>query len=134
MIGSFMTGSANLIRNREIQSSDGLKMSERENRDSHRFHLELPVRVRWKDLSGKSRETTGMTRNVSRSGAFIVCDTPMREGCAVDFEVELPLPLAGSIKSRTLARGRVVRNSSRGERVEGYEHGIRFDRFIFARF
>ena len=109
-------------------------MSERDNRDSHRFHLELPVRVRWKDLSGNRRETTGMTKNVSRSGAFIVCDTPMKEGCAVDFEVELPLPLAGTIKSRTSARGRVVRNSSQGGRAEGYEHGIRFDQFIFMRF
>ena len=120
--------------NREVQSTDRLKMSARESRDSHRFHLELPVRVRWKDLSGNRRETTGRTKNVSRSGAFIVCDTPIKEGCAVDFEVELPLPLAGTIKSRMSALGRVVRNSSQVRRAEGYEHGITFDQFIFTRF
>jgi hypothetical protein len=64
----------------------------------------------------------------------MVCDTPIKEGCAVDFEVELPLPLAGSIRSRMSACGRVVRNSSQVGGAEGYEHGIAFDQFIFTRF
>ena len=134
IIGSSITGGTNLNRNSELRSSDRSKMSERENRNSHRFHLELPIRVRWKDLSGNIRETTGRIKDVSRSGAFIVCDTRIREGCSVDFEVELPIPLAGTIKSRMSACGRVVRGGTRVERAEGYEHGIAFDQFTFTRF
>ncbi len=108
-------------------------MSDQEKRYKERYDLELPVMVRWKDRSGYTREATGTAKNISPLGAFLVCNSPIGEGCALDLHFDDPIDLAGSIPSRISARGTVVRDVAGAEHVAVYGHGIVFDRFSFTR-
>jgi hypothetical protein len=108
-------------------------MSEQEKRYNERYGLELPITVRWKDGSGRRRDANGTTKNMSPSGAFIVCDSPIGEGCAIDLDIDIPVALGGSILSRISASAKVVRDVTGTEYSRGYGHAIRFDRFSFTR-
>ena len=109
-------------------------MSDRDKRYKERYDLELPVMVRWKDRAGHTREAPGTARNISPSGALLVCDSPIGEGCAIDLHFDDLLDLGGSIPSRISATGTVLRDAAEAEHVDGYGHGIMFERFSFARF
>lgn len=108
-------------------------MSDREKRDNERYDLELPVTVRWKDTSGQTREALGTAKNISPLGAFLVCNSPIGEGCAIDLHFDDPVDLGGSIPSRISATGKVVRDVSGAGHAAVYGHGIVFDRFSFTR-
>jgi hypothetical protein len=43
-----------------------------ERRVDRRYHVELPLRVTWRDADGKSCEADGMARDISRTGIFFV--------------------------------------------------------------
>ena len=47
-------------------------VTDRERRFERRFHVELPVRLSWKDPVGLIRTVTGVSRNISRSGIYFV--------------------------------------------------------------
>lgn len=108
-------------------------MSDREKRDNERYDMELPIAVRWKDWSGRTREAIGMTRNMSPSGAFIVCNSPIGAGCAVDLDIDFPIVLGGCIPCRISASATIVRDITGAKHSAGYGHGITFDRFSFTR-
>jgi hypothetical protein len=108
-------------------------MPDREQRYKERYDLELPLTVRWKDRSGRTREANGTTKNISPLGAFLVCDSPIGEGCAVDLHFNDPIDLGGSIPSRISARGTVVRDVSGIEHAAVYGHRVKFDHFSFVR-
>ena len=108
-------------------------MSDQEKRYKERYNLELPVSVRWKDRSGLRRESSGTAKNISPLGTFLVCDSPIGEGCTVDLHFDDPIDLAGSIPSGISARGTVVRDVVGVEHTASYGHGIVFDRFGFTR-
>jgi len=109
-------------------------MSDQEKRDNERYDLELPVMVRWKDRSGHTREAPGTAKDISPLGAFLVCDSPIGEGRAVDLHFDDPIDLGGCIPSRISARGTVVRDVVGVEHTARYGHGIVFDHFSFVRF
>jgi len=104
-----------------------------ERRSQERYDLELPVTVRWKDRSGRTRESTGTTQNMSPSGAFIVCDGPIGKGFAIDVHINIPVALGGYILSRISAKGKVVRDVTQSGPVGTCGHGIMFDHFSFTR-
>jgi hypothetical protein len=108
-------------------------MSDQDKRYKERYDLELPVMVRWKDGGGCTREAPGTARNISPSGAFLVCVRPIGKGCAVHLDFDDPLDLGGCIPSRISATGTVLRGAAGAERAESYGHGIVFERFSFAR-
>jgi hypothetical protein len=108
-------------------------MSDQDKRYKERYDLELPVMVRWKDDGGRTREAPGTARNISPSGAFLVCVRPIGKGCAVHLDFDDPLDLGGCIPSRISASGTVLRDAAEVEHAEGYGHGIMFDRFSFTR-
>jgi hypothetical protein len=108
-------------------------MSDQEKRDNERYDLELPVMVRWEDTSGHTREAFGTAKNISPLGAFLVCDSPIGEGRAIDLNFDDPIDLGGCIPSRISARGTVVRDIPNPVHAAGYGHGIMFDRFSFMR-
>ena len=108
-------------------------MSEQDKRYKERYDLELPVMVRWKDSGGCKREAPGTARNISPSGVFLVCVSPIGKGCAVNLDFNDPLDLGGCIPSRISATGTVLRGAAEAEHAEGYGHGIEFERFSFAR-
>ncbi|MBW1771176.1 MAG: hypothetical protein JRE24_11270 [Deltaproteobacteria bacterium] len=108
-------------------------MSDREKRCEERYDLELPVMVKWQDGGGRTREAPGTARNISPLGAFLVCVSPIGQGCAVDLDFDDPLDLGGCIPSRISATATVLRDAGQAEHVEGYGHGIMFERFSFTR-
>lgn len=108
-------------------------MSGDEKRDHERYGLELPVKINWNDTSGTEREATGTTKNISSSGALIVCNSPIEEGCNIDVRIDFPISLAGVRKSRVKARGTVVRDAHVSNPFQVYGRGIRFDNLSFSR-
>jgi hypothetical protein len=106
-------------------------MPEPEKRDTERYGLELPIRVTWKDGAGQEQESTGITRDISSSGAYVVCDCPLEEGCRICLLIDFPISFLGVKKSRVAARGRVVRDNILSN--QAYGHGIVFDHFSFTR-
>jgi len=79
------------------------------------------------------KESTGTTKNMSPSGACVVCDSPIGEGCAIDLHINIPVALGGSILSRISAKGTVVRDVTEPGPTGGYGHGIMFDHLSFTR-
>ena len=108
-------------------------MSDLEKRKNQRYGLELSIAVTWKDKSGFTRETIGRTENISPAGAFIVCESPIAEGCAIDLRFDRPIALGGSPKSRISTSGTVVRNMTGAGPAAGYGHGVMFAHFRFTR-
>lgn len=108
-------------------------MSDLYKRKNQRYGLELSIAVTWKDKSGYTRETRGMTKNISPAGAFIVCESPIEKGCAIDLRFDLPIALGGSPKSRISAKGTVVRNVTEAKPGTGHAYGVMFAHFHFTR-
>jgi hypothetical protein len=105
-------------------------LSDQDKRYKERYDLELPVRVRWKDRFGHTREAPGTAGNISPLGAFLVCDGPWGEGCAVDLHFDDPIDLRGCIPSRISASGTVVRDVPGVKYGRVYGHGIVFERIF----
>ena len=109
-------------------------MSDDEKRVRVRYNLELLVRLRWTDPSGDEREETGTTKNISSTGAFMICNSEIKTGSTVDMEIELPISLGGRpTKSCVSATGRVVRNIPLAGPFSGYGYAVTFDRYKFLR-
>jgi hypothetical protein len=81
-----------------------------ERRNFVRYSLRLPIIFKWKDPLGQSQQGAGFSRDISPSGAFVLCAAPPVEGTDFVMEVLLP-PLAGSARTglRLQATGRVIR-------------------------
>ncbi len=108
-------------------------MSDQNRRYEERYDLELPVTVSWEDRSGRTREAPATAKNISPLGAFLVCNSPIEQGCAIDLHFDDPIDLGGCIPSRISASGKVVRDIVETEHAAGHGHGIVFDRFSFTR-
>ena len=89
--------------------------------------------VKWKDESGCVMESTGTIKNMSPSGACVVFDSPIGEGCVIHLHIDIPVALGGSILSRISAKGRVVRSVGEPDSAEAFGHGIMFDHLSFTR-
>jgi hypothetical protein len=118
---------------KESEALDSLEKSGLEKRLNERFGLELPVVAKWQGKSGETRLAWGKTKDISHSGAFIVCDSAIGEGCPVDIRIDLPISLLGLMESRISVSATVVRNAPEPEPAIGYGHGILFDYFHFRR-
>ena len=108
-------------------------MSGQQKRENERYGLELPAKVTWRDTSGNIRETAGIIRDLSSSGAYIVCDSPIGKGCEIYVEIERSVKIAKTISSRVSARGKVVRDVMMSPPDTGHGYGVIFDHFSFAR-
>jgi hypothetical protein len=106
-------------------------MNNQDKRADERYGLELSSMVKWKDDSGNTRLMPGRIKNVCHAGAFIVCDSPIGKGRAIDVHIDLPFVMGSFIRSRIFASGRVVRGSFASEGL--YGHGIKFDQVSFSR-
>jgi hypothetical protein len=75
-----------------------------------RFKLRAPVIFRWRDQSGRRKERVGYTRDISISGAFVICSTPPPLGTAVQLEIHLPPLERDTLQHLNLeVKGKVVR-------------------------
>lgn len=76
-------------------------------RQDHRYRLAAQVSFTCGGGKGDLREGTGLTRDISKSGIFILAPTPPPLDTAILLEVTLPLSEAPGTKLRS--HGRVVR-------------------------
>ncbi|MBU4491406.1 MAG: PilZ domain-containing protein [Euryarchaeota archaeon] len=109
-------------------------MTKTERRDCERYVFELPIQIMWKDAAGKVKEETGISRDISSSGAFMICRDfiDVDSECGIDLQIDLPV-VTKSSKSRVSAHGRVVRNVSLTNPDTGYGYGIIFDNYEILR-
>jgi hypothetical protein len=108
-------------------------MSDQDKRYKERYDLELPFTVRWKDRSGRTRQANGTTKNMSPLGAYLVCDSPIGDGCVIDICFDKPVALGGCIPSRISATGTILRDVAGIEHAAVYGHRVKFERFSFTR-
>lgn len=82
--------------------------------DMERYRIVAPIRFRWKTDSGSWREGSGITRDVSQGGVFVLCHPVPVPGSAIEVTVELP-PLGGLKAPLVLhGKGTVVRVEPNG--------------------
>jgi phosphoribosyl 1,2-cyclic phosphodiesterase len=93
--------------------SHAMQIGGSERRVDRRYHVELPLRVTWRDLDGKSCETHGLAKDISRTGIFFVVPTVIR----ADEPVQLELVLPDEITHRGELRIKFVARPVRQERV-----------------
>jgi hypothetical protein len=108
-------------------------MTKIERRDCERYVFDLPIQAMWKDAAGEVKKETGITRDISSSGVFMICKNLIDRECEIDFRIDLP-SLAEDANSRVSARGKVVRNVSVTNPDTGYNgYGIMFDNYKILR-
>ncbi|UCD87506.1 MAG: PilZ domain-containing protein [Desulfobacterales bacterium] len=108
-------------------------MSETEKRHTERYGLEFPVHVRWKNALGQLKQEMGTTRDMSRSGMYMTCSSPIDEGCKIDLEIDLTICAGAGTKGSVSVGGRVVRNIPPTGPDRGYGHAVVFDENRFAK-
>ena len=108
-------------------------MSAPEKRRYERYGLELPVAIRWKDTLGNAKEENGTTRDMSRSGMYMICASPIDEGSEINVEIDLTSSGGSGIKSCVSVGGKVVRNTLSKSDNGGYGTAITFDAYRFLR-
>ncbi len=80
-----------------------------ERRINRRFHMRLPLLVRWAGQEGRTVETSAETQDVSSRGLYFYVDKQLPPGSAVEIVLTLPteITLAGPVRVRCL--GRIIR-------------------------
>jgi PilZ domain-containing protein len=76
-----------------------------ERRRAHRFELQSPLIVRWKE-GERVREALTVSEDVSSNGIYFVLPEGIQDGTAVEVEITLPnqITLAGPVRVRCLGR------------------------------
>ena len=81
-----------------------------EQRRAVRFGVQAEVIYRWTDPSGRNQEGVGRTSNISISGVFVVCSSPLSVGTTVGLEIRLPPLARGALQNLMLeTKGKVTR-------------------------
>lgn len=90
-----------------------------ERRHSHRFEIQSPVLVRWRE-GDQVREALTVSEDVSAHGVYFILPQGIRNGTPVEVEMTLPneITLAGPVRVRCLGHIR------RSEAAEGSRAGM----------
>ena len=102
-----------------------------EARTGKRFPLELPIRIRRK--GGEDRATTA---DMSAAGVYIMADTDLAVGSAVEFDITLPAKVLGTPADVEVhCTGRVVRKETGGGGSKKKKNGVAcvIDQYQFIR-
>ena len=98
-------------------------------RRSTRFPLELPALLRWQ--AGRLVHTVRTnTRNISRSGLYILMKKDQQPSSRVEFEVELPPTNPGEPGALLRGKGHLIRREDLGNQVSGVAAAIERYEFI----
>jgi len=75
-------------------------------RVDRRYHVELPLHVMWRDAEGKSCETHGVAKDISRSGIHFVVPDVIRADEPLQLELVLPDEIThkGDLRVNLMAR------------------------------
>ena len=85
-----------------------------EKRQNKRYRLEAVVAFSWESSDQVSHQGSGLTRDFSISGAFIVTQNQLPVGSSLQMDISLPPLHAAGRGSRLRTLGRVVRSGSDG--------------------
>lgn len=97
-------------------------------RRSIRFPLEFPALLRWQ--AGRLVHTVRTnTKNISRSGIYILLKRDQQPSPRIEFEVELPPTSTGEPGAVLRGKGRLLRREDLGNQVSGFAAAI--DRYEF---
>ncbi len=102
-----------------------------ERRSCERYDLELPVNIKWKDISGEIVEESNICKDISSSGMYMLLNNLIEKGSKVELLIDLPIAVEEVKSSRVFARGEVIRNVEEREQVFG--HGIKFIDYEFLK-
>ena len=97
-------------------------------RRSTRFPLEFPARLRWQAGHLIHTERT-YTKNISRSGLYLLMQRDHQPDSRIEFEVELPASQTGEPSALLRGKGRLIRREDLGNQVSGFAAVI--DRYEF---
>lgn len=77
-----------------------------ERRTNHRFHLELPVRVMWRDAGGKPCEAKGWAKDISKTGIYFMVPSEVLTNEPLQLEMTLPNEIThqGDLRMNFVAR------------------------------
>jgi PilZ domain-containing protein len=82
-------------------------------RKAERIPSAEPVSASW--TNGGAHAISGITRDLSTSGAFFYCERAPELGSEIELLLTLPPKLAGGDTANVLCRGRVVRVEPSGD-------------------
>ncbi len=98
-----------------------------ENRNLHRYLVNLPVTVNWEN-EGTKGSFPAMVRDISERGFMVVGDAEVPPGAILEFTVGMPAEIATKEEKHYHFRGKVVRlqktpdgKTGFGAQIEGYE-------------
>ena len=98
-------------------------------RRSTRFPLEFPALLRWQ--AGRLVHTVRTnTKNISRSGLYILMRKDQQPSSRVEFEVELPPTATGEPGALLRGKGHLIRREDLGNQVTGVAAAIERYEFI----
>ncbi|MGA3324383.1 MAG: MBL fold metallo-hydrolase [Terriglobia bacterium] len=80
-----------------------------ERRIDRRYHVELPLRVMWRDADGNPCEAAGVAKDISRTGIFFVVPNVLRADEPVQLELVLPDEITHQGELRINLQARPVR-------------------------
>ena len=87
-------------------------------RNTMRFPLELPALLRWQ--VGRLVQTVRTnTKNISRSGLYLLMEKNHQPSSKIEFEVELPTTSAGGGSTLLRGKGRLIRREDLGNQKSG---------------
>jgi len=97
-------------------------------RRSTRFPLEFPALLRWQ--VGRLIHTVKTnTKNISKSGLYILLKREQQPSSRIEFEVELPPTSTGEPGAILRGKGHLLRREDLGNQVSGFAAAI--DRYEF---
>ena len=98
-------------------------------RRSTRFPLEFPALLRWQ--AGRLVHTVRTnTKNISRSGLYLLMKKDQQPSSRVEFEVELPPTSTGEPGALLRGKGHLIRREDLGSQVSGVAAAIERYEFI----
>ena len=101
-----------------------MEIGGRERRVDPRYHVELPVRVTWRDAGGKSYKAEGLARDISRTGIFFVIPHAIETGQPVQVDLVLPDEITRRGEMRVRFKARTVRQEIVGDGLRPETRGV----------
>jgi hypothetical protein len=99
------------------------ELAMKESRRSTRFPLEFPALLRWQ-VGRLVHTVKTSTKNISRSGLYILMGGDQQPGSRVEFEVELPPTSPGESGAVLRGKGHLIRREDLGNQISGVAAAI----------
>ncbi|MGH9576025.1 MAG: PilZ domain-containing protein [Terriglobales bacterium] len=94
-----------------------------ENRNLHRYMVNLPVMVKWQTAEGKGT-FPAVVHDISEGGFMVVGDADVPPGAVLEFTVGMPAEIATKEEKQYHFRGKVVRLQKTAEGRTGFGASI----------